>query len=165
MTINDKSIAKVQLTAANLEPQEISGEFCSRSTPRARKAPLPGCASARGPGAGGHRVGDKRLFLKKRFEAPQEWRAVPAGRINLPPVQPGRHAGSTVPVQPGGLHHHPSTAAAAFSASVLAQSAAETMRWVAACGLRLLHPSQARMVALQSNASGPVSHMRVFDRS
>src|SRR5690606_32135396 len=109
---------------------------------------------------------DKRAYWEAKFLEAQEMGFVPAGRINS---AAGTNLQATLIncfVQPVGDSVTESVDGRPGIYTALAQ-AAETMRRGGGVGYDFssIRPKGAMVKGTQSNASGPVSYMRVFDRS
>jgi ribonucleoside-diphosphate reductase alpha chain len=159
--------AKVQpASAANLEPQEISGEVLLEKYAKGNEQNVADVRLRVARALAAMEAEDKRAFWEARFLEAQERGFVPAGRINS---AAGTNLAATLIncfVQPVGDSITESVDGRCGIYTALAQSA-ETMRRGGGVGYDFssIRPKGAMVRGTQSNASGPVSYMRVFDRS
>ncbi|GLT21232.1 hypothetical protein GCM10007933_06840 [Zoogloea oryzae] len=166
MTATTKT-AKVQpATAANLEPQEISGEVLLEKYAKGNEQTISDVRLRVARALAAMESEEKRLFWETKFLEAQERGFVPAGRINS---AAGTNLAATLIncfVQPVGDSITESVDGRCGIYTALAQSA-ETMRRGGGVGYDFssIRPKGAMVRGTQSNASGPVSYMRVFDRS
>ncbi|MDD3352604.1 adenosylcobalamin-dependent ribonucleoside-diphosphate reductase [Zoogloea sp.] len=166
MTATTKT-AKVQpATAANLEPQEISGEVLLEKYAKGNEKTIADVRLRVARALAAIESEDKRALWEARFLEAQEKGFVPAGRINS---AAGTNLAATLIncfVQPVGDSITESVDGRCGIYTALAQSA-ETMRRGGGVGYDFssIRPKGALVRGTQSNASGPVSYMRVFDRS
>jgi ribonucleoside-diphosphate reductase alpha chain len=166
MTVTTKA-AKVQpATVANLEPQEISGEVLLEKYAKGNEQTISDVRLRVARALAAIESEDKRLFWETKFLEAQERGFVPAGRINS---AAGTNLAATLIncfVQPVGDSITESVDGRCGIYTALAQSA-ETMRRGGGVGYDFssIRPKGAMVRGTQSNASGPVSYMRVFDRS
>jgi len=166
MSAKTPNQTKAKADASTLVPQEICAEVLiekyakggekSISEVRARVARALACVEAE----------DKRAHWEAKFLEAQENGFVPAGRINS---AAGTNLQATLIncfVQPVGDSVTESVDGRPGIYTALAQ-AAETMRRGGGVGYDFssIRPKGALVKGTQSNASGPVSYMRVFDRS
>ncbi len=159
--------AKVQpASAANLEPQEISGEVLLEKYAKGNEQNVADVRLRVARALAAMESEEKRLFWETKFLEAQERGFVPAGRINS---AAGTNLAATLIncfVQPVGDSITESVDGRCGIYTALAQSA-ETMRRGGGVGYDFssIRPKGAMVRGTQSNASGPVSYMRVFDRS
>jgi ribonucleoside-diphosphate reductase alpha chain len=159
--------AKVQpASAANLEPQDISGEVLLEKYAKGNEQNVADVRLRVARALAAMESEEKRLFWETKFLEAQERGFVPAGRINS---AAGTNLAATLIncfVQPVGDSITESVDGRCGIYTALAQSA-ETMRRGGGVGYDFssIRPKGAMVRGTQSNASGPVSYMRVFDRS
>ncbi|NTV10004.1 MAG: ribonucleoside-diphosphate reductase, adenosylcobalamin-dependent, partial [Zoogloea sp.] len=165
--MNTSTHAKTtQTSATTLLPQEISGEVLVEKYAKGGEQSI---AEVRGRVAralAAVESEDKRPHWEAKFIEAQEKGFVPAGRINS---AAGTNLQATLIncfVQPVGDSVTESVDGRPGIYTALAQ-AAETMRRGGGVGYDFssIRPKGAMVKGTQSNASGPVSYMRVFDRS
>ena len=168
MTMQTSSPAASVLHPANElpPPQEISGEVLIEKYAKGNEADVAEVRLRVGRALAAVEAEDRRAHWEQEFTAAQEQGFVPAGRINSAAgtdlcatlincfVQPvGDSISEVVDNRPG-----------IYTAL---QQAAETMRRGGGVGYDFssIRPIGAHVKGTQSRASGPVSYMRVFDRS
>ena len=163
-----KTESKQQLspTPANLPEQEISAEVLQEKYAKGTEKTAYEVRERVARALAACETEDKRALWEKRFLETQEQGFVPAGRINSA-------AGTTLTatlincfVQPVGDSITEIVDGRPGIYSALAE-AAETMRRGGGVGYDFssIRPVGALVRGTQSRASGPVSYMRVFDRS
>ena len=166
-TQTSRQAASVILPSNELPPpQEISGEVLLEKYAKGNEAGVGEVRLRVGRALAAVEAEDKRAHWEREFTAVQEKGFVPAGRINSAAgtdlcatlincfVQPvGDSISEVVDNRPG-----------IYTAL---QQAAETMRRGGGVGYDFssIRPIGAHVKGTQSRASGPVSYMRVFDRS
>jgi ribonucleoside-diphosphate reductase alpha chain len=156
----------VQADASNLAPQEISDEVLVEKYAKGKEASVAEVRARVARALAAVEAEDKRAHWEARFLEAQEKGFVPAGRINS---AAGTNLQATLIncfVQPVGDSVTESVDGRPGIYTALAQ-AAETMRRGGGVGYDFssIRPKGAVVKGTQSNASGPVSYMRVFDRS
>ena len=163
---NAPSQSTVKPTAANLAMQEISGEVLIEKYAKGGETSVAELRQRVARALATVESEDKRAHWEARFLEAQENGFIPAGRINSA-------AGTTLAatlincfVQPVGDSVTESVDGRPGIYTALAQ-AAETMRRGGGVGYDFssIRPTGALVKGTASNASGPVSYMRVFDRS
>ncbi|TAH53109.1 MAG: adenosylcobalamin-dependent ribonucleoside-diphosphate reductase [Betaproteobacteria bacterium] len=152
--------------ASNLAAQEISGEVLVEKYAKGDEKTVAEVRQRVARALAAVEAEDKRAYWEARFLEAQERGFVPAGRINSA-------AGTTLAatlincfVQPVGDSVTEAVDGRPGIYTALAQ-AAETMRRGGGVGYDFssIRPKGALVKGTASNASGPVSYMRVFDRS
>jgi len=153
-------------TAAALPEQEISRDTLLEKYAKGKESSITDVRRRVARALAQAEAEDQRALWEKRFLQAQEEGFIPAGRINSAAgvqlaatlincfVQPvGDSISETVDGRPG--------------IYIALQEAAETMRRGGGVGYDFssIRPKGAEVKGTQSNASGPVSYMRVFDRS
>ena len=166
MTATTKSAKSQPASAANLEPQDISGEVLLEKYAKGNEQTVADVRLRVARALAAMEAEDKRAHWEARFLEAQERGFVPAGRINS---AAGTKLAATLIncfVQPVGDSITESVDGRCGIYTALAQSA-ETMRRGGGVGYDFssIRPKGAMVRGTQSNASGPVSYMRVFDRS
>ncbi len=169
-TMSETSSASTQTTtkpsAANLPMQEISGEVLVEKYAKGDEQTVAEVRRRVARALAAIESEDKRAHWEAKFLEAQEKGFVPAGRINSA-------AGTTLAatlincfVQPVGDSVTEAVDGRPGIYTALAQ-AAETMRRGGGVGYDFssIRPKGALVKGTASNASGPVSYMRVFDRS
>jgi ribonucleoside-diphosphate reductase alpha chain len=156
----------VKADASTLEMQEISGEVLIEKYAKGDEQTVHAVRQRVARALAAIEAEDKRAHWEAKFLEAQEKGFVPAGRINSA-------AGTTLAatlincfVQPVGDSVTESVDGRPGIYTALAQ-AAETMRRGGGVGYDFssIRPKGALVKGTASNASGPVSYMRVFDRS
>ena len=153
-------------SAANLPEQEISGEVLLEKYAKGNEQTVGDVRARVARALAAVEAEDKRAFWEQKFLEAQEAGFVPAGRINS---AAGTKLTATLIncfVQPVGDSITEAVDGRPGIYTALAQ-AAETMRRGGGVGYDFssIRPKGAHVKGTQSNASGPVSYMRVFDRS
>ncbi|MBK6974421.1 MAG: ribonucleoside-diphosphate reductase, adenosylcobalamin-dependent [Sterolibacteriaceae bacterium] len=153
-------------SAANLPEQEISGEVLVEKYAKGNERTVTEVRARVARALAAVEAEDRRAQWEARFLDAQEAGFVPAGRINS---AAGTKLTATLIncfVQPVGDSITESVDDRPGIYTALAQ-AAETMRRGGGVGYDFssIRPKGAHVRGTQSNASGPVSYMRVFDRS
>ena len=166
MTATTKNAKSQIATAANLLPQEICDEVLLEKYAKGNEQNISDVRLRVARALAAIESEDKRLFWETKFLEAQERGFVPAGRINS---AAGTNLAATLIncfVQPVGDSITESVDGRCGIYTALAQSA-ETMRRGGGVGYDFssIRPKGAMVRGTQSNASGPVSYMRVFDRS
>jgi ribonucleoside-diphosphate reductase alpha chain len=153
-------------TATQLPEQEISRDTLLEKYAKGKESSITDVRRRVARALAQVEAEDQRALWEKRFLQAQEEGFIPAGRINSAAgvqlaatlincfVQPvGDSISETVDGRPG--------------IYIALQEAAETMRRGGGVGYDFssIRPKGAEVKGTQSNASGPVSYMRVFDRS
>jgi len=166
MTATTKSAKAQPATAANLLPQDICEEVLLEKYAKGNEQNISEVRLRVARALAAIESEDKRLFWETKFLEAQERGFVPAGRINS---AAGTNLAATLIncfVQPVGDSITESVDGRCGIYTALAQSA-ETMRRGGGVGYDFssIRPKGAMVRGTQSNASGPVSYMRVFDRS
>ncbi len=168
MTMNTEALEDTQnhLQLGLLLPQEISGEVLLEKYAKGNERDVRDVRTRVARALAAKEAEDKRAYWEARFLEAQENGFVPAGRINSAAgtdlcatlincfVQPvGDSISEIVDGRPG-----------IYTALL---QAAETMRRGGGVGYDFssIRPIGAHVKGTQSRASGPVSYMRVFDRS
>ncbi|MCB1888610.1 MAG: adenosylcobalamin-dependent ribonucleoside-diphosphate reductase, partial [Rhodocyclaceae bacterium] len=156
----------IQADASTLEAQEISGEVLIEKYAKGNEQSIAEVRQRVAIALAAIEDEDKRGQWENRFREAQEHGFVPAGRINS---AAGTNLQATLIncfVQPVGDSVTESIDGRPGIYTALAQ-AAETMRRGGGVGYDFssIRPKGAVVKGTQSNASGPVSYMRVFDRS
>ncbi len=166
MTATTKNAKSQIATAANLLPQEICDEVLLEKYAKGNEQNISDVRLRVARALAAIESEEKRLFWETKFLEAQERGFVPAGRINS---AAGTNLAATLIncfVQPVGDSITESVDGRCGIYTALAQSA-ETMRRGGGVGYDFssIRPKGAMVRGTQSNASGPVSYMRVFDRS
>ncbi len=156
----------IQADASTLEAQEISGEVLIEKYAKGSEQSIAEVRQRVAMALAAIEDEDKRAQWEARFLEAQDHGFVPAGRINS---AAGTNLQATLIncfVQPVGDSVTESIDGRPGIYTALAQ-AAETMRRGGGVGYDFssIRPKGAVVKGTQSNASGPVSYMRVFDRS
>lgn len=152
--------------ASTLAPQEISGEVLVEKYAKGEETTITEVRRRVARALAAVEAEDKRAYWEAKFLDAQEKGFVPAGRINS---AAGTNLQATLIncfVQPVGDSVTEAVDGRPGIYTALAQ-AAETMRRGGGVGYDFssIRPKGALVKGTHSNASGPVSYMRVFDRS
>ena len=158
--------ATVKADASTLASQEISGEVLVEKYAKGNEKSVAEVRQRVARALASIETEDKRAHWEAKFLEAQEKGFIPAGRINS---AAGTNLQATLIncfVQPVGDSVTESVDGRPGIYTALAQ-AAETMRRGGGVGYDFssIRPKGALVKGTQSNASGPVSYMRVFDRS
>lgn len=161
-----KASARSSKTAAPLPPQEICGEVLLEKYAKGGEKTIGDVRRRVARALAAVEAEDKRAYWEVKFLEAQEKGFVPAGRINSAAGTKLQATLINCFVQPVGDSVTESIDGCPGIYTALAQ-AAETMRRGGGVGYDFssIRPKGALVKGTQSNASGPVSYMRVFDRS
>ncbi|MCB1908061.1 MAG: ribonucleoside-diphosphate reductase, adenosylcobalamin-dependent, partial [Rhodocyclaceae bacterium] len=156
----------IKADASTLEAQEISGEVLIEKYAKGNEKSIAEVRTRVARALAAVEDEDKRNQWEGRFLEAQEQGFVPAGRINSAAGTKLQATLINCFVQPVGDSVTESIDGRPGIYTALAQ-AAETMRRGGGVGYDFssIRPKGAVVKGTQSNASGPVSYMRVFDRS
>ena len=156
----------IKADASTLEAQEISGEVLIEKYAKGNEKSIAEVRTRVARALAAIEDEDKRSQCEARFLEAQEHGFVPAGRINSAAGTKLQATLINCFVQPVGDSVTESIDGRPGIYTALAQ-AAETMRRGGGVGYDFssIRPKGAVVKGTQSNASGPVSYMRVFDRS
>ncbi|AYH44899.1 adenosylcobalamin-dependent ribonucleoside-diphosphate reductase [Azoarcus sp. DN11] len=163
-TINPQ--AKGKADASTLAPQEISGEVLIEKYAKDDEQTVAEVRTRVARALAAVEAEDKRAHWEAKFLEAQEKGFVPAGRINSAAGTKLQATLINCFVQPVGDSVTEAVDGRPGIYTALAQ-AAETMRRGGGVGYDFssIRPKGALVKGTLSNASGPVSYMRVFDRS
>ncbi|NMG43445.1 adenosylcobalamin-dependent ribonucleoside-diphosphate reductase [Aromatoleum toluvorans] len=163
-TINPQ--AKGKADASTLAPQEISGEVLIEKYAKDDEQTVAEVRTRVARALAAVEAEDKRAHWEAKFLEAQEKGFVPAGRINSAAGTKLQATLINCFVQPVGDSVSEAVDGRPGIYTALAQ-AAETMRRGGGVGYDFssIRPKGALVKGTLSNASGPVSYMRVFDRS
>ncbi|THF66928.1 adenosylcobalamin-dependent ribonucleoside-diphosphate reductase [Pseudothauera nasutitermitis] len=152
--------------ASTLAPQEISGEVLLEKYAKGDEATITEVRRRVARALAAVEAEDKRAHWEAKFLEAQEKGFVPAGRINSAAGTKLQATLINCFVQPVGDSVTEAVDGRPGIYTALAQ-AAETMRRGGGVGYDFssIRPKGALVKGTHSNASGPVSYMRVFDRS
>ncbi|WP_114649784.1 adenosylcobalamin-dependent ribonucleoside-diphosphate reductase [Pseudothauera hydrothermalis] len=155
-----------QIDASTLAPQEISGEVLIEKYAKGEEKTITEVRRRVARALAAVEAEDKRAYWEAKFLDAQEKGFVPAGRINSAAGTKLQATLINCFVQPVGDSVTEAVDGRPGIYTALAQ-AAETMRRGGGVGydFSAIRPKGALVRGTQSNASGPVSYMRVFDRS
>ncbi|AUL99568.1 ribonucleoside-diphosphate reductase, adenosylcobalamin-dependent [Rhodocyclaceae bacterium] len=155
-----------EIDASTLAPQEISGEVLIEKYAKGEEKTITEVRRRVARALAAVEAEDKRAYWEAKFLDAQEKGFVPAGRINSAAGTKLQATLINCFVQPVGDSVTEAVDGRPGIYTALAQ-AAETMRRGGGVGydFSAIRPKGALVRGTQSNASGPVSYMRVFDRS
>ncbi|NMG74757.1 adenosylcobalamin-dependent ribonucleoside-diphosphate reductase [Aromatoleum diolicum] len=158
--------AKGKADASTLAPQEISGEVLLEKYAKGDEQTVGAVRARVARALAAVEAEDKRAHWEAKFLEAQEKGFVPAGRINSAAGTKLQATLINCFVQPVGDSVSEAVDGRPGIYTALAQ-AAETMRRGGGVGYDFssIRPKGALVKGTLSNASGPVSYMRVFDRS
>ena len=157
---------KTKADASTLQPQEICAEVLVEKYAKGDERSVGEVRARVARALAAVEAEDKRAHWEAKFLEAQEMGFVPAGRINSAAGTKLQATLINCFVQPVGDSVTESIDGRPGIYTALAQ-AAETMRRGGGVGYDFssIRPKGALVKGTQSNASGPVSYMRVFDRS
>ena len=157
---------KTKADASTLQPQEICAEVLVEKYAKGDERSVAEVRARVARALAAVEAEDKRTHWEAKFLEAQEMGFVPAGRINSAAGTKLQATLINCFVQPVGDSVTESIDGRPGIYTALAQ-AAETMRRGGGVGYDFssIRPKGALVKGTQSNASGPVSYMRVFDRS
>ncbi|HRQ47670.1 MAG TPA: adenosylcobalamin-dependent ribonucleoside-diphosphate reductase [Rhodocyclaceae bacterium] len=157
---------KTKADASTLQPQEICAEVLVEKYAKGDERSVAEVRARVARALAAVEAEDKRAHWEAKFLEAQEMGFVPAGRINSAAGTKLQATLINCFVQPVGDSVTESIDGRPGIYTALAQ-AAETMRRGGGVGYDFssIRPKGALVKGTQSNASGPVSYMRVFDRS
>src|SRR5690554_1251703 len=166
MSAKNSAPAAIRADASTLKEQEICAEVLIEKYAKNGETSIAEVRTRVARALAAVEAEDKRAYWEAKFLEAQEHGFVPAGRINS---AAGTNLQATLIncfVQPVGDSITESVGGKPGIYEALAQ-AAETMRRGGGVGYDFssIRPKGAVVKGTQSNASGPVSYMRVFDRS
>ena len=166
MSAKNSAPAAIRADAATLKEQEICAEVLVEKYAKNGETSIAEVRARVARALAAVENEDRRAYWEAKFLEAQEHGFVPAGRINS---AAGTNLQATLIncfVQPVGDSVTESVDGRPGIYTALAQ-AAETMRRGGGVGYDFssIRPKGAMVKGTQSNASGPVSYMRVFDRS
>lgn len=166
MSAKNSTPAAIKADATTLAPQEICTEVLIEKYAKNGETEIHEVRARVARALAAVETEDRRAHWEAKFLEAQEHGFVPAGRINS---AAGTRLAATLIncfVQPVGDSVTESVDGRPGIYTALAQ-AAETMRRGGGVGYDFssIRPKGAMVKGTQSNASGPVSYMRVFDRS
>jgi len=166
MSAKNSAPAAIRADASTLKEQEICAEVLIEKYAKNGETSIAEVRTRVARALAAVEAEDKRAYWEAKFLEAQEHGFVPAGRINS---AAGTNLQATLIncfVQPVGDSVTESIDGRPGIYTALAQ-AAETMRRGGGVGYDFssIRPKGALVKGTQSNASGPVSYMRVFDRS
>ncbi len=161
-----KTIQAPKADASTLAPQEISGEVLVEKYAKGDEKTVHEVRARVARALAAVEAEDKRAHWEAKFLEAQEHGFVPAGRINSAAGTKLQATLINCFVQPVGDSVSEAVDGRPGIYTALAQ-AAETMRRGGGVGYDFssIRPKGALVKGTLSNASGPVSYMRVFDRS
>ena len=166
MSAKTPTQTKIQKDASTLAPQEICDEVLIEKYAKGDEKTIEAVRARVARALASIEAEDKRAQWEARFLDAQQTGFVPAGRINSAAGTKLQATLINCFVQPVGDSVTESIDGRPGIYTALAQ-AAETMRRGGGVGYDFssIRPKGALVKGTQSNASGPVSYMRVFDRS
>ncbi|MFN3988106.1 MAG: adenosylcobalamin-dependent ribonucleoside-diphosphate reductase [Rhodocyclaceae bacterium] len=166
MSAKSQSTSKTKADASTLLPQEICAEVLIEKYAKGEETSITEVRTRVARALAAVEAEEKRAYWEARFLEAQEMGFVPAGRINSAAGTKLQATLINCFVQPVGDSVTESIEGRPGIYTALAQ-AAETMRRGGGVGYDFssIRPKGALVKGTQSNASGPVSYMRVFDRS
>ncbi|MGL1832747.1 adenosylcobalamin-dependent ribonucleoside-diphosphate reductase [Rhodocyclaceae bacterium SMB388] len=166
MSAKTPTQTSIQKDASTLAPQEICDEVLIEKYAKGDEKTIEAVRARVARALASIEAEDKRAHWEARFLDTQQTGFVPAGRINSAAGTKLQATLINCFVQPVGDSVTESIDGRPGIYTALAQ-AAETMRRGGGVGYDFssIRPKGALVKGTQSNASGPVSYMRVFDRS